>query len=78
LCQERGWKVHESNPAKECGGNEAGEIADHPTAEGKDGGTPIQAGAYQFATQVGGLIQGLGFLALGNGHHAHLVASLTE
>jgi hypothetical protein len=78
LCQERGWEVHEGDPAKECGGNEAGEIADHPTAEGKDGGAPIQTGAHQFAAQVGGLIQGLAFFARGDGHHAHVVAGLTE
>ena len=65
LRQQRGWHLHEAQPAGERGGDEAGQVADHAAADGNHDRLAIGADGQQLVPQAGGRVDRLrGFTRL--------------
>ncbi len=75
--RQQGRRNHDQGePAGECGGDEAGEVADHAAAQGDDQRMAIGLASHQLVVQPGGLVERLAALAGGNDRERRLDAEL--
>ena len=65
LCQQRGGQLHEVDAALVDGRGKAGQVADHPAAQGGDHVPPVQGLGQQPVAEIGQALEALGLLPRG-------------